>query len=71
MDSNEKRIEQLEFVVSHLQATVDDLNAAVIVLGKQLESLEKRSHDLKISQQILQAKLESDGNLPFEKPPHY
>ncbi len=71
MKSAEERVSEVEFVVSHLQATVDELNNQLIRLSKQVDRLERENRDLIGHQQILQQLVDSQRSLPHEKPPHY
>lgn len=69
--SHDKRIEKLEFVVAHLQETVDDLSQLIIDQQKQMDSLARQ---LVQAKQDIRTALATDANprtLADDKPPHY
>lgn len=76
MDQNQDRRDQdrisdLEFVVTHLQRTVSDLDEVVRRLSSELEISRRDSQRLQKHLQRLEASLESDTSPADERPPHY
>lgn len=68
---DERRIEKLEFVVAHLQETVDDLSQLIIDQQKQMDSIARQ---LVQAKQDIRSALSSDSaprTLADDKPPHY
>jgi len=67
----EGRIQELEFVVTHLQKTVEDLNSAMLLQQRTIDvlcrQLEQAKSDIRSS---LGAEITS-RSLADEKPPHY
>ena len=41
MTNPEKRITELEFVVTHLQKTIQDLNEVIIEQGKRIDTMQR------------------------------
>lgn len=70
-NSYERRIENLEFVVSHLQKTIDDLNDAVLQQHRKIDMLARQMEQAK---SVVQSVLNADNtprSLADDKPPHY
>jgi SlyX protein len=67
----EKRLQELEFVVSHLQKTVDDLNDVVLLQQRKIDML---SRHVEQATSAFQSALNADTtprSLADDKPPHY
>ena len=71
VDSIERRMQELEFVLTHLQKTVDDLNAAMLLQHKTLEVACRQLERVKSDIRSLAGADNSPGSLADEKPPHY
>jgi uncharacterized coiled-coil protein SlyX len=68
---SEARIDELEFVVTHLQKTIDALNEAVLLQQKRIDSLSRQIDQAKV---VVQSVLHGDTaprTLADDKPPHY
>ena len=70
-DRQEQRIEELEFVVTHLQKTVEDLNTALLLQQKKIEILGRQLEQAKSDVRSMLGADTSPGLLADEKPPHY
>ena len=69
--SNESRINELEFVVTHLQKTVDALNESLLLQQRQIDSLTRQIEQAKV---VVQSVLNADTTprpRADDKPPHY
>ena len=69
--SSEERINELEFVVTHLQKTVDALNESLLLQQRQIDSLTRQIEQAKV---VVQSVLNADSTprtLADDKPPHY
>ncbi len=67
----EARVQELEYIVSHLQKTVDDLNEALLLQQRKLDSLSRQVEQAK---SVVQSVLNADNtprSLADDKPPHY
>lgn len=67
----ESRVEKLEFVVAHLQYTVDDLNKVVLQQQKAIDGLTRQ---LQSAKSAMEQALNVDylARTPLDdKPPHY
>ncbi len=68
---SDSRVAQLEFVVAHLQKTIDELNQVVVHQQKQLDSLQ-RSIDQ--NRHVVRTLMDADAvprTAADDKPPHY
>lgn len=69
--SQEERLNELEFVVTHLQKTVDALNETLLLQQRQIDSLTRQIEQAKV---VVQSVLSADTTprtLADDKPPHY
>ena len=67
----EARVQELEYIVSQLQKTVDDLNDALLSQQRKLDSLSRQMEQAK---SVVQSVLNADNaprSLADDKPPHY
>lgn len=67
----EQRIQELEFVVTHLQKTVEDLNSAVLLQQRTIDVL---CRQLEQAKSDIRSSMGTDGtprSLADDKPPHY
>lgn len=71
MNDPMERIEKLEFVVTHLQSHLDDLNEVIVRLSRQMERLERENTSLRQDQNVLRQTMDASQSLPHERPPHY
>lgn len=70
-DRLDKRIQELEFVVMHLQKTVEDLNSALVLQQKTIDVL---CRQLEQAKSDIRSGLSGDSSprsLADDKPPHY
>jgi uncharacterized coiled-coil protein SlyX len=67
----EARIQELEFIVSHLQKNVDDLNDALLLQQKQLDQLGRRIEQARSMAESVLGSEHSPRTLLDDKPPHY
>ena len=70
-ERQEKRIQELEFVVTHLQRTVEDLNTAVLMQQKTIDVLCRQLEQAKSDVRSMFSADNSQGSLADDKPPHY
>ena len=70
-DRQDQRIEELEFVVTHLQKTVEDLNTALLLQQKKIDILCRQLEQAKSDVRSMLGSDTSPRSLADEKPPHY
>ena len=70
-ERHEQRIQELEFVVAHLQMTVEDLNTAMLLQQKTIDVLCRQLEQAKSDVRSMFSADNSQGSLADEKPPHY
>ena len=70
-DRQDQRIEELEFVVTHLQKTVEDLNTALLLQQKKIDILCRQLEQAKCDVRSMMGADTSLGSLEDDKPPHY
>jgi len=69
--SHQRRIEELEFIVTHLQKNIDDLNEALLLQDRKIAML---SRQVELASSAAQSILDGDPtprSLADDKPPHY
>jgi uncharacterized coiled-coil protein SlyX len=69
--SLETRVQELEFILSHLQETVDDLNDALLLQQKKIDSLVRQVEQANSVVQSVLSVDNSPRSLADDKPPHY
>ncbi|MEQ1825141.1 MAG: SlyX family protein [Pirellula sp.] len=67
----DKRVQELEFIVAHLQNTVDDLNQAILLQQKKIELLARQIDQAKSFVESAMSSDNSTRSLADDKPPHY
>ena len=70
-DRQERRIQELEFVVTHLQKTVDDLNTAMLLQQKKVDIICRQLEQAKSDVRAMMGADNSPRSLADDKPPHY
>ena len=70
-ERQERRIQELEFVVTHLQKTVEELNSAMVHQQKILDVLCRQLEQAKSDVQSILGADNSPRSLADDKPPHY
>ncbi len=70
-ERHEQRIQELEFVVTHLQKTVEDLNTAMLLQQKTIDVLCRQLEQAKSDVRSMSGADSSLGPLADDKPPHY
>ncbi len=70
-ERQEQRIQELEFVVTHLQKTVEDLNTAMLLQQKTIDVLCRQLEQAKSDVRSMLGADSSQGSLADDKPPHY
>lgn len=70
-DRQEQRIQELEFVVTHLQKTVDDLNTAMLLQQKKVDIVCRQLEQAKSDVRSMMGADNSPRSLADDKPPHY
>ena len=70
-DRQERRIQELEFVVTHLQKTVDDLNTAMLLQQKKVDIICRQLEQAKSDVRSMLGADNSPRTLADDKPPHY
>ena len=70
-DRQERRIQELEFVVTHLQKTVDDLNTAMLLQQKKVDIICRQLEQAKSDVRSMMGADNSPRTLADDKPPHY
>ncbi len=65
------RIQELEFVVTHLQKTVEDLNKAMLLQQKTIDVLCRQLEQAKSDVRSMLGADNSQGSPEDDKPPHY
>ena len=70
-DRQERRIQELEFVVTHIQKTVEELNAAMLLQQKTLDVLCRQLEQAKSDVRSMLGADNSPRSLADDKPPHY
>jgi uncharacterized coiled-coil protein SlyX len=70
-DRQERRIQELEFVVTHMQKTVDDLNTALLLQQKKVDIICRQLEQAKSDVRSMMGADNSPRSLADEKPPHY
>ena len=70
-DRQEGRIQELEFVVTHLQKTVDDLNTALLLQQKKVDIICRQLEQAKSDVRSMMGADSSPRSLADDKPPHY
>ena len=71
ISNQERRIQELEFVVAHLQKTVDDLNTAVLLQQKKVDIICRQLEQAKSDVRSMMGADNSPRTLADDKPPHY
>jgi uncharacterized coiled-coil protein SlyX len=71
LDKLESRMQELEFVLTHLQKTVDDLNAAMLLQQKTLDVACRQLERAKSDIRSIAGADDSPTSPADEKPPHY
>jgi uncharacterized coiled-coil protein SlyX len=69
--SLEDRVQELECIVSHLQATIDDLNEALLLQQKKIDKLSLQLQHINSIADSSWIADNSAASLSDEKPPHY
>ena len=67
----EARVQELEYIVSHLQKTVDDLNDALLLQQRKIDSLSRQVEQAKSVVQSVMNADHTPRSLADDKPPHY
>jgi len=67
----ERRMQELEFVVTHLQKSVEDLNSALVVQQKTIDVLCRQLEQAKSDIRSGMGDDSSPRSLADDKPPHY
>ncbi len=70
-DRQEKRLQELEFVVAHLQKNVDDLNEGVLLQQRTIDILCRQLEQAKSDMRSMAGTDTAPRSLADEKPPHY
>ena len=70
-DRQEKRIQELEFIVTHIQKTVEDLNAAMLLQQRTIDVLCRQLEQAKSDVRGMLGADNSPRSLADDKPPHY
>lgn len=71
LDRQEERIQELEFVVTHLQKTVEDLNAALLLQQRTIDALCRQLEQAKSDVRSMLGVDNSPRTLEDDIPPHY
>ncbi len=67
----ERRMQELEFVITHLQRTVEDLNSALVLQQKTIDVLCRQLEQAKSDIRSSLGGDSSPRSLADDKPPHY
>lgn len=70
-DRQEKRIQDLEFVVTHIQKTVEDLNTAMLLQQRKIDVLCRQLEQAKSDVRTMLGADTTPRSLADDKPPHY
>ena len=70
-DRLERRLQELEFVITHLQKTVEDLNSALVLQQKTIDVLCRQLEQAKSDIRTGLGGDNSPRSLADDKPPHY
>lgn len=70
-ERQDNRIQELEFVVAHLQMTVEALNTAMLLQQKTIDALCRQLDQAKSDVRSILGADDSQGSLADDKPPHY
>ena len=70
-DRQEGRIQELEFVVTHIQKTVEELNTAMLLQQKTIDVLCRQLEQAKSDVRSMLGADNSPRSLADDKPPHY
>lgn len=70
-DRQEGRIQELEFVVTHIQKTVEELNTAMLLQQKTIDMLCRQLEQAKSDVRSMLGVDNSPRSLAEDKPPHY
>ncbi len=70
-DRQERRIQELEFVVTHIQKTVEELNIAMLLQQKTIDVLCRQLEQAKSEVRSMLGADNSPRSLADDKPPHY
>jgi len=71
MERHERRIQELEFVVTHLQKTVEDLNNGLLLQQKTIDVLCRQLEQAKSDVRSMLGADNSPRTAADDKPPHY
>ncbi len=71
MTNPEKRITELEFVVTHLQKTIQDLNEVIIEQGKRIDTMQREVRLLASDLRQVRDSSREPRRVEDEIPPHY
>ena len=70
-DRQEERIQELEFVVTHIQKTVEELNTAMLLQQRTIDVLCRQLEQAKSDVRAMLGADTSPRSLADDKPPHY
>ena len=71
MDRLERRTQELEFVVTHLQKTVEDLNKGLLLQQRTIDVLCRQLEQAKSDVRSMMGVDNSSRTAADDKPPHY
>ena len=71
MTNPEKRITELEFVVTHLQKTIQDFNDVIIEQGKRIDTMQREVRLLASDLRQVRDSAREPRRAEDEIPPHY
>ena len=71
VDRQEKRMQDLEYVVTHLQKTVEDLNSVLLSQQRSIDVLNRQLEQAKSDVRAMLGADNSPRSLADDKPPHY
>jgi uncharacterized coiled-coil protein SlyX len=71
MKDPETRLTELEFVVTHLQRTIHDLNEVIIDQGKRIDTLQRETRLIASDIRQVRESSREPRRAEDEIPPHY
>ncbi len=71
MKDPEARLTELEFVVTHLQRTIHDLNEVIIDQGKRIDTLQRETRLIASDIRQVRESSREPRRAEDEIPPHY
>ena len=71
LERHERRIQELEFVVTHLQKTAEDLNKGMLLQQKTIDVLCRQMEQAKSDVRSMMGIDNSARTAADDKPPHY